>query len=81
MIAGHFEKVTVQQFNWLALAVSSIAFGLMHGDRWLAGTAAGAIYAFAFLRRGRLGDAIAAHATTNALLAGWVLLGGNWKFW
>jgi exosortase E/protease (VPEID-CTERM system) len=81
LMAGHFEKVTVRQFNWLALAVSSIAFGLMHGDRWLAGTAAGAIYAFAFLRRGRLGDAIAAHATTNALLAGWVLLGGNWKYW
>jgi hypothetical protein len=21
------------------------------------------------------------HGTTNALLAGWVLLGGNWEFW
>ena len=28
------------------------------------------LYAFAFLRYGRLSDAIAAHATTNALLAG-----------
>jgi membrane protease YdiL (CAAX protease family) len=74
-------KVSFQEFPWLALAVSSIVFGIMHGGRWTAGTAAGAIYAFAFLHRGRLGDAIAAHATTNALLAGWVLFGGNWKFW
>jgi CAAX prenyl protease-like protein len=74
-------KVGFPQFPWVALVVSSTAFGLMHGSRWLAGTAAGAIYAFAFLRRNRLGDAIAAHATTNALLAAWVLLGDNWKFW
>lgn len=42
---------------------------------------AGLIYAFAFLRRGRIGDAVIAHATTNAFLAGWVLAGGRWYLW
>jgi hypothetical protein len=33
------------------------------------------------VRRGSIGDAVVAHATTNALLAVWVLWGGNWQFW
>jgi len=53
----------------------------MHGDRWIAGTAAGLLYAIAFLWRGRIGDAVVAHGTTNALLAGYVLVSGNWGFW
>jgi CAAX prenyl protease-like protein len=65
----------------VSVLISSVAFGLMHGDRWLAGTLAGLIYAIAFLRRGRIGDAVVAHTTTNALLAAWVLVGGRWYFW
>ena len=37
----------------------------MHG-RWLAGTIAGMCYALVMYRRGELGDAISAHAITNA---------------
>ena len=58
-----------------------MAFGLLHGDRWLAGTVAGLIYAVTYLRRGRIGDAVVAHAITNALLAGSVLVGGKWDLW
>jgi membrane protease YdiL (CAAX protease family) len=47
----------------------------------LAGTIAGLLYAAVFLRRGRIGDAVVAHATTNALLAGYVLLWGKWSLW
>jgi membrane protease YdiL (CAAX protease family) len=39
------------------------------------------LYAFAFLRNGRIGDAVAAHATTNAMLAGYVVLWGKWALW
>jgi membrane protease YdiL (CAAX protease family) len=42
---------------------------------------AGLIYAVAFLKRGRIGDAAVAHATTNAWLALWVLGSGNWSLW
>jgi len=61
--------------------ISSVAFGLLHGGRWLAGTIAGVLYAAALRWRGRIGDAVAAHAVTNALLAAWVLISGHWGLW
>jgi len=81
IISPHFESVTSRSVTLVPVLISSVAFGLLHGDRWLAGTIAGLLYAFAFLRRGRIGDAVAAHAATNALLAGYVLLLGKWSFW
>ena len=39
------------------------------------------LYAFVMTRRGRLGDAIAAHGFTNLLLGVWVLVTGNWQLW
>jgi exosortase E/protease (VPEID-CTERM system) len=81
LIAADFEPLKPTAFTWFSLLLSSLAFGFMHGDRWIAGTLAGLIYAGAFLQRGRIGDAVVAHGTTNALLAAWVLLGGNWELW
>jgi CAAX prenyl protease-like protein len=59
---------------------SSLVFGVMH-QRMLAGTLAGAVYALVLLRRGELSDAVLAHGTTNALLAAYVLISGNWGMW
>jgi exosortase E/protease (VPEID-CTERM system) len=74
LVSFDFESLDAQHFTWLSVLISSVAFGLLHGDRWLAGTIAGLLYAAVFLRRGRIGDAVVAHATTNALLAGYALL-------
>lgn len=68
------------RFSWLAVLFSSLLFGLFHGA-WLAGTLAGLAYAAMVYYRGRLRDAILAHATTNALLSAWVLLTGNGSLW
>jgi hypothetical protein len=38
-------------------------------------------YALALYRRGSLTDAVVAHATTNALLAAYVLTTGSWALW
>ena len=81
LISSDFESVSSQRFSLFAFLVSSAAFGVMHGDRWMAGTLAGMMYACVLLWRGRIGDAVIAHATTNALLAAWVLLSGNWTLW
>jgi CAAX prenyl protease-like protein len=75
------QSVDWQSVSWIAILLSSVVFGFLHGERWLAGTIAGLIYAVAWLRRGSMGDATAAHATTNALVAGWVLMGGHWQLW
>ncbi len=79
--SADFESLSPRHYTYVAVLVSSVAFGLLHGDRWLAGTLAGLIFAVAYLRCGRIGDAVAAHATTNALLAAWVLVGGKWYLW
>jgi exosortase E/protease (VPEID-CTERM system) len=81
LISDGFESVSLRRFTWPALIVSSLLFGFLHGDRWFAGTLAGLVYSAASLRRGRIADAVVAHATTNAMLAGYVLLWGKWHFW
>ena len=81
LTAADFESIDPRRFSWLALLVSSLAFGALHGDRWLAGTAAGVAYALAMRRRGRIGDAVAAHGITNLLLAIWVIWRGAWSLW
>jgi exosortase E/protease (VPEID-CTERM system) len=79
MISSDFDKVSLR-FTWFSFLLSSFLFGVLHG-RWVAGTVAGMFYAWAMYRRGKVGDAIIAHATTNALIAAHVLILGNWNYW
>jgi len=81
VISPDFEALPLQSFTWMGLGISSVAFGLLHGNLWFAGILAGLLYAWTLIRRGRIGDAVAAHATTNALLAGYVLIFHKWHLW
>jgi CAAX prenyl protease-like protein len=80
LIAADVRTVSPGRFTWVSFVISSILFGALHG-RWLAGTLAGMAYALALYRRGEMIDAIAAHATTNALIAAVVLATGGWSLW
>jgi exosortase E/protease (VPEID-CTERM system) len=81
LIAHDFESVSFQNVSRAALVVSAAAFGVMHGALWPAGIIAGLIYGAAAKRTGRFGEAVAAHATTNALLAVYVLTTHQWQLW
>jgi len=81
LVAEDFETVTFGRCNWQALLISSMAFGALHGSRWIAGTLAGLLYGFAAIRKGKLGDAVVAHAVTNAILAAYVLIFNQWQLW
>jgi exosortase E/protease (VPEID-CTERM system) len=81
VMADDFETIPVGRLTWPALLVSSIAFGALHGTRWIAGTLAGLLYTVAVARRGKLGDAVIAHATTNAILAAYLLVYNQWQLW
>jgi len=81
LIATDFESVGWARYSWLAVILSSLAFGALHGARWLPGATAGALYAFAMLRKGRIGEAVAAHATTNLLISFAVLHYNHWELW
>ncbi|MBY0227979.1 MAG: exosortase E/protease, VPEID-CTERM system [Gemmataceae bacterium] len=80
MVSPDAARVPPGTFTWVSFLGSSLLFGLLHG-RWLAGTVAGMAYALALYRRGKAGDAILAHAVTNALLAVHVLATGAWWLW
>jgi exosortase E/protease (VPEID-CTERM system) len=80
LVASDFESVPFDGFTWPSFIISSAAFGVVH-QSWIAGIAAGALFALAMYRRGRLADAVAAHATANALLACYIIATGYWSLW
>jgi exosortase E/protease (VPEID-CTERM system) len=75
------EKVPPRQAGWLGLGVSSLIFGLLHGRRWMEGVVAGLLYGHVYRRKGRLGDAILAHAISNLILLALVAWTSDWRFW
>ena len=60
-----------------AILVSAALFALLH-DRWLAAFLSGIVFSLVMLRRGRLGDAAAAHAAANLVLAARAVARGDW---
>ena len=77
IVARRFDTVAFGTFTWTALIGSSLLFGLMH-QRWIAGVAAGAVFAVLMVRSGRLSDAIAAHIAANAVIIAWAMILGQW---
>jgi exosortase E/protease (VPEID-CTERM system) len=81
LIAADFERVSFRAVGWIPLLVTAGAFAALHGAMWLPALAAGIVYGLLAIRTGRLGEAVAAHATTNALISLCVLAGGAWQLW
>jgi exosortase E/protease (VPEID-CTERM system) len=76
-----FDAVPFSQVRWPALVLSSIVFGAMHGGMWLAGSITGLAFGLVAMRTNSFGESVAAHATTNALIAATVLILGQWQWW
>jgi exosortase E/protease (VPEID-CTERM system) len=81
LISADFHVVPLGQFSWLSLVASSALFGAFHGHSWLPGCLAGVLFATALYRRGRITDAVLAHATANGLLVIHAAATGNWYLW
>lgn len=60
-----------------AILISSAAFAILH-QRWFAALLAGIIFALITLRRGRVSDAILAHAVANGSIAIYAILLQDW---
>jgi len=80
LTARNFEAVSYANVAWLPLVGSSLVFGSLHGHL-LAGTIAGLLFGLVQARGGRIGDAIAAHAIANGLIAMQVLFLSHWGWW
>jgi exosortase E/protease (VPEID-CTERM system) len=81
-IAGAaFESVGLQSVRWPAIIISAVVFGIMHGSLWVPGIVAGIAYGAVAVKTGKIGESVAAHATTNALIAIQVLFLDQWQLW
>jgi len=75
-----FLSVPPQQVGLKAVALSTFVFMLAH-TLWLAAIIAGLVYAWLYIRTGKLWVPVIAHAVTNGTLGLWVIGTGNWQFW
>jgi CAAX prenyl protease-like protein len=75
-----FLSVPLNRFFPVPFLLTAAVFGLTHNE-WISGILCGMIYQGLVIRKGRLGDAMTAHAITNFLLGVWVVWRGAWHFW
>jgi hypothetical protein len=75
-----FESVPLRGFRWVPFIVTCALFGSAHHE-WLAAVLCAGVYQTLVCWRGRLDDAMSAHAITNLLLGLWVVWQGAWHFW
>ncbi len=67
------------RLKWVvAVLISATLFAAMNG-RWIEVGLAGLVFSLLYMRKGRLADAIAAHAIANAVIAGVALWRGDWS--
>lgn len=77
----HFLEVPLGTYVPLAFWLTAVLFASEHGAYWDVGLAAGIIYNWWLIRTHNLADCILAHAVTNAALAAYVLMYGQWQYW
>jgi exosortase E/protease (VPEID-CTERM system) len=80
LVSPEFEGVSPRAVTGSSVLLSSLAFGALH-DHWILGTLGGVVFVVAWMRRGRLADAILTHALANAGIAVAVLASGRWDLW
>ena len=80
LISPEFQRVPLDRVHRTSMGLSAVLFAFTH-QQWLAAILCAVAYQWLVLRKGRLGDAMTAHAITNFLLAVWVVARGAWNFW
>ena len=80
IVNPRFETVALGTFRAGAFAGSSLLFGLSHTEHWFSAIVCGAAYQALVVRKGRLGDAMLAHAVTNLAISAYAIGTGRWEF-
>ena len=76
-----FKLAKVGERHWMPFVVVSGAFALVHGNWWLTAIVWGFMIGGLLAWTRSLGACILMHATTNLLLAIYVLKWKEWSFW
>jgi CAAX prenyl protease-like protein len=80
LIGKEFLKVPIGSYDTTAFWIVAILFASEHGSYWEVGLIAGVVYNWWIVRTRNLADCFLAHGVTNAILAGYVLLGDQWQY-
>lgn len=81
LIKPDFLNVPIGTYAAQAFWISAALFAAEHGQFWDVGLMAGVVYNWWMVRTKSLGDCILAHAVTNGVLSGYVLMTGQWQYW
>ena len=81
LIDSDFLTVPLGKYVPSAFWIVALLFASEHGPYWEVGLAAGIVYNWWIVRTRNLADCILAHAVTNAVLAAYVVVGGQWQYW
>jgi CAAX prenyl protease-like protein len=81
LVNAEFQKVPLGTFDSTTFLIVAVLFACEHGPYWEVGLAAGLLYNWWIVRTKNLADCILAHAVTNAILAAYVLVAGQWGYW
>jgi CAAX prenyl protease-like protein len=76
-----FKLADVGEWDWKAYLIVAVAFSLVHGNWWLTAIVWGLMVGALLVHTKGLGACIVAHATTNLLLAAYVLYTRQWHLW
>ncbi|PID57042.1 CAAX prenyl protease-related protein [candidate division KSB3 bacterium] len=80
LINEDFRSVPIGTFSWFSATAVILAFAFEH-HRWFAGIFAGLLYHALLYYKKDISACVIAHATTNLLLAVYVLLTQQWSYW
>jgi len=81
VVSAEVATVPYARLGVVAVAVSAVSFGVLGGRMFVVGIFAGVVFALVAKWRNRLGEAVAAHAVANLLLAVWVVARGEYWLW
>jgi len=81
VIRSNFESVPMGAYTAVSFWAVALLFASEHGPYWEVGLIAGIAYNWWLVRTRNLADCMLAHAVTNALLAGYVLVFDQWQYW
>jgi uncharacterized protein len=80
LIKSDFLDIPLSHFELRAFLIAGVIFGIGHFE-WLPGILCAFAYQWLVIRKGRLGDAMTAHAITNFMLALWILTHHDYYYW
>jgi hypothetical protein len=76
-----FSRVPLGAYSPSAFWLVAVLFASEHGPYWDVGLLTGIVYNWWMIRTRNVWDCIVAHAVTNAALAAYVVLAGQWQYW